>query len=322
MDLENPIQRKILKSVSSIYDPIGFIAPFIVRLRTIMQDVWRLGKQWDNFLHNSFDATLKSLMTEIRNISSIEIPRFLFEDKKTKESTLHIFFDASLKAMCAVAYLKTEYTDSTCSIIIIFMGKAKVAPIQQQNIPKLELAAAVIGVRVAFFIKQQLDVTISKTTFWLDSATTLQWIYNSKERHKRYEANRVAEIFETTSPSDWPHVPGVLNPADDGTIGLKLNEFKPEYRWFNGPLFLKHDPTNWPPTKLPNYTLAASMALSRANQPLIDPKRFSSIEKLKRDLAFLILFISKLKTTTKNFHLTIKTVNMSKNYLLRQSQEL
>ena len=47
VDLENPTQRKIWKSVSSIYDPIGFIASFTVRLRTIMQDVWRLGKQWD-----------------------------------------------------------------------------------------------------------------------------------------------------------------------------------------------------------------------------------------------------------------------------------
>ena len=234
VDLENPTKRRILKSVSSIYDLIGFIAPFTMRLETIMQDVWRLGKQWDNPLPNSFDATLNSLMTEIRNLSSIEIPRFLFGEKKTpKESTLHIFRDASLTAMSAVEYLKTEYTYSTCSINFI-MGKAKVAPIRQQNIPKLELAAAVIGVRLAFFIKQQLDVTISKTTIWSDSATTLQWIYNSKERHKMYVANRVAKNLETTSTSDWRHVPCVLNPADNGTRGLKLNEFNPECRGLTG----------------------------------------------------------------------------------------
>ena len=56
------------------------------------------------------------------------------------------------------------------------MGKAKVAPILQQIISKLELAAAVIGVWVAFFIKQQLDLSIIKTTFWSDSSTSLQWI--------------------------------------------------------------------------------------------------------------------------------------------------
>ena len=56
---------------------------FTVRFRTIMKDVWRLGKQCDNLLPNSFDAILKSLMREIRNFSSVEIPRFLFEEKKT-----------------------------------------------------------------------------------------------------------------------------------------------------------------------------------------------------------------------------------------------
>ena len=91
--------------------------------------------------------------------------------------------------------------------------------------------------------------------------------------------------------------------------------------WFNGPLFLKHDPTLWPPTNVPNYPLAASMALSRANQPLIDPKRFSSFEKLKLVLAFVILFINNLKNTTKSIHLTIKKVKMSKIDLLRQSQQ-
>ena len=156
----------------------------IVRLRTIMQDVGRLGKQWDKLLPNSFYGTLKSLMTEIRNISSNKKPRILFEEKKDpKESTLHIFGNASLTAMCAVAYLRTEYTDSTCSINFI-MGKAKVSPIRQQSIHKVELAAAVIVVWVAFFKKQQLAVTISKTTFWSDSATNLQWIYNSKKDKK------------------------------------------------------------------------------------------------------------------------------------------
>ena len=52
-----------------------------------------------------------------------------------------------------------------------------------------------------------------------------------------FVANGVAENRETTSPSDRCHVPGVLNPADDGTRGLKLSEFKPECRWFNGPFF-------------------------------------------------------------------------------------
>ena len=135
-DVENPTQEKKLKSDSSIYDPIGFNAPFTAQLRTILQDFWRLGKQWYNPLSNSFDATLKSHIADIRNASSIKLSRFLFKEKKpTNESSLHIFCDDSLTAICAVAYLRTDYADSTCSISFL-MGKTKAAPIRQQSKPK------------------------------------------------------------------------------------------------------------------------------------------------------------------------------------------
>ena len=128
-----------------------------------MHDIWRLGKQWDNPLPNRFDATLRSLLTEIRNVSSIQLPRFLFREKTpTKESALHIFGDASITAICAEAYLRTEHTESICSINFN-LGKAKVALIRQQSISKLEKTAAVFGVWLAHFINQQLDVTIGKT---------------------------------------------------------------------------------------------------------------------------------------------------------------
>ena len=127
-----------------------------------MQDIWRLGKQWDNPLPNRFDATLRSLLTEIRNVSSIQLPRFFFNEKTlTRESALHIFGDSSITAICAVAYLRAEYTKSICSISF-YLGKAKVALIRPQSISKLEKTAAVIGFWAALFINQQFDVTIGK----------------------------------------------------------------------------------------------------------------------------------------------------------------
>ena len=157
------------------------------------------------------------------------------------------------------------------------IGKAKAAPARLRSIHKLKLAAF-FGSLVAFFMKQQLDVTIGKTTFWSDSARTLKWIYNSKEKQKKlYVANRVDKNLEASSPSNWRHTPGVFNSADDGTRQLKLQEFTPECRWFNGPLFLEPDPTKWLSTNLPYYPLAATTALSEAIQPLIDTKEFSCI---------------------------------------------
>ena len=70
-----------------------------------MQDVCRLEKQRDYSLPMSSDSILKYLKIDIRKVSSIEITRFFNEKIIINESTLHIFCDASLTAMCALACL-------------------------------------------------------------------------------------------------------------------------------------------------------------------------------------------------------------------------
>ena len=46
-------QRSVLSFVSSVFDPIGLVAPYTVRARLILKDIWRLsGQQWDDPLAN------------------------------------------------------------------------------------------------------------------------------------------------------------------------------------------------------------------------------------------------------------------------------
>ena len=65
---------------------------------------------------------------------------------------LHIFTDASEETMLIVAYLQN---DSTLSYVI---GKCRVTPIRHMTIPKLELQAAVYGVRLRKLILNEHDV--------------------------------------------------------------------------------------------------------------------------------------------------------------------
>ena len=53
-----------------------------------------------------------------------------------------------------------------CSFVI---GKARLAPICEITIPRLELSAAVISVQLHQTIKEELDVVVDKVTFWIDS---------------------------------------------------------------------------------------------------------------------------------------------------------
>ena len=68
------------------------------------------------------------------------------------------------------------------------------------SIPRLELQAATLSVKIYRVLMHELTYEISKVTFWSNSQTTMQYIKNDTKRFQTYVANRVAEIREVTSP--------------------------------------------------------------------------------------------------------------------------
>ena len=51
---------------------------------------------------------------------------------------------------------------------------------------------------------------------------------------------------KTTSPEQWRHIPGTLNPADLPTRGLSVSDLAESDVWMEGPTFLKDDESTWP----------------------------------------------------------------------------
>ena len=54
----------------------------------------------------------------------------------------------------------------------------------------------------------------------------------------------MGEIQTNTNPSQWRHIPGELNVADDLTRGLKAEQL--DGRWQHGPEFLLKPKSEWP----------------------------------------------------------------------------
>ena len=100
------------------------------------------------------------------------------------------FCDASEKAYRGIAYLKFEFMKEKpyCSS---FMVKVRLAPIKTFSLPRVELNAAVLGIRPYKSVIKELDLPIYKTTFWKDSTLMLQYIRNDSQCFKTYFANRV-----------------------------------------------------------------------------------------------------------------------------------
>ena len=56
------------------------------------------------------------------------------------------------------------------------MAKSRLAPIKTLTMSRLELNAAIIGVKLFNLIIHEIDLSIEKVKFWSDSMLTLQYI--------------------------------------------------------------------------------------------------------------------------------------------------
>lgn len=151
LGLRAPTKREMLKTLMSIYDPLGLIAFFLVYLKMLLQEVWETTMAWDEQIPDNLNQKWKKWIALLPSVEKVSIPR-LYSSKispDTAESIeLHTFVDASEFAYCAVSYLRI--TDKNGIECVLVGAKTKVASIKPLlTIPRLELLAAVLGTQLA-----------------------------------------------------------------------------------------------------------------------------------------------------------------------------
>ena len=123
------------------------------------------------------------------------------------------------------------------------MSKNRLALIKTISLPRLELNAAALGVRLYTMIIQEINLPIQNVFFWTDSTLVLQYLRNERHRFKVYVANSVTEILEMTTAFQWHHIGSEENPADIcsrgvATVNELSNEIGSAKSWYKGPNFL------------------------------------------------------------------------------------
>ena len=107
----------------------------------------------------------------MQTIKYSSLPRKYFA-ASPKNIQLHNFSDASLEAICIVAYFRAEVNDEI--EISFVLGKCRIAPVKQLSIPRLALQAALYSVRLRALTIKEHDLRIDSVTLWTDSVTVLQ----------------------------------------------------------------------------------------------------------------------------------------------------
>ena len=250
---DKPLTRRgILSTISSVYDPLGFISPVVLVGKQILQQTCGDDVDWDDPIPENVHMRWERWRSDLNELANLQIKRCVIPDDFTdvKIMEFHHFSDASSVGYGQCSYLRSIDASGRiyCSLL---MGKARDAPRKAMTIPRLELTAAVISVKVHAVLKREFEFENVLHFFWTDSSVVLGYIMNDAKRFHVFVGNRVQLIRDQTNPCQWKYVQSKENPADIASRGATASELISS-NWITGPTFLwnKELPTSHAVTDL------------------------------------------------------------------------
>ena len=330
-----PTKRNLVSLVGKFYDPLGFLAPVTIRFKILFQKMCQEKIDWDNTLPSNLLKEWKELVADLSEGKPISAPRSYFDrvDKNPTAITLCGFCDASTRAYAAVIYLVLR---TSSNVVRFVVSKTRVAPLQSQTIPRLELLSAYLFSKLIVSVVDSLKPTLPQIDVrcYTDSQVALYWICGTNKEWKPFVQNRVNEIRRNVHPSLWSHCPGRSNPADLPSRGLPALEVSVNQLWRQGPAWLhvgvepyvETEPPSMPEECIVELKTRVARSLTLVNtvskcvvSELIDCKRFSALSRLLRVTAQVLRAVEKFKNWKNhqgNTHSTVTLGQMTEARLL------
>lgn len=306
-------KRNVLSRIAQFFDPLGFIAPVIIKAKIFIQQLWLVKLNWDDTLPDHLAKDWRKFEVDLNDLTLLQVPRFL-NTFSSSTIEIHGFSDASSYAMSAVVYLKVINSESTS--INFVCAKTKVAPLKKMTIPRLELTAATLLAKLVNYVRRTLNLFAYDVWLWIDSSVALTWITNSPSKWKEFVSNRVNYIQEQIPSAHWRFVPGMENPADCASRGLSPKSLSDHPLWWQGPSWLINDSSSWPKCDFTPNSVAFSEERRHksvhTNQKVTEPDlllRYSSFKKLLRITAWCLKF--KGVTTKTDSHLYLAPIDIN-----------
>ncbi|XP_029167446.1 uncharacterized protein LOC114937947 [Nylanderia fulva] len=284
-------KRRVLAETARLFDPMGWLAPVVIRAKILIQTTWLQQLDWDTPLPAKDVKRWQQLLNQLPLLSNIRVNRWLSTDSDYSTLQIHGFADASERGYAAAVYIRNSGTKRIT--INLVMGKSKVAPVKPVSLPRLELCAAVLLTTLTLHIRNTLGLTSTPVHLWSDSKVTLHWIQGHAARWKTFVANRVAHIQTQLPDAQWRHVAGKDNPADCASRGINPEELVNHTLWWTGPTWLALDETAWPSSEVhiaeDDLPEQRTTSLMTKGSVVVEPDillRFSALHRLLRVTAW------------------------------------
>lgn len=238
--LERYTKRNMLSFISQIFDPLGILGPVLVQAKILMQKVWFLNLNWDDYLPEPLHTQWIEFARRLVEMKAISVPRNI-NMLAVNSIELVGYADASNVAYGCCLYLRIMDNHKTVKVNLL-CSKSRINPkAKQLTTPRLELNSALLLSMLAKKVHDILCLKYNVKTFlYMDSQIVLAWLKIQPEKLSVYVANRVKQIQKLTSEFHWFYVQTSDNPADCLSRGISPQalEEKVGQLWFHGPQFL------------------------------------------------------------------------------------
>ena len=252
--IKKPIRTKrdLWKIIPSIYDPIGFLSPYVVLGKAIVAKACRLIKSWDARLPDYFRDLLLRWASEFDQIECMVWDRFAGIENP-KRTQLYGCCDASNFALGACIYLVSTAQNGEITIKLI-LSKTRNAAQDEHSIPRLELASAVVLTNMMQHARKIYpEISDQDITLFTDSANVLFWLYSGHLSWKPFVAHQLKKIRKSTDVNCWRHIDTKENPADLASRGETLKNLIKSDFWNSGPSFWKSGDLNVGASEVSGY---------------------------------------------------------------------
>ena len=128
---DTPLTRRgILSTISSIYDPLGFVAPVLLMGKQLLQELCRDRVDWDDPVPDHIRTRWEQWRNELLLLNDFKVQRCFKPNDfgELKSIQLHHFSDASTSGygQCSYIRLLNVQEQVHCELV---MAKSRVSPL-------------------------------------------------------------------------------------------------------------------------------------------------------------------------------------------------
>ena len=102
----------MLKNVATLFDPLGLVAAYTIRAKTLLEVMWTRGLDWDEGIGGDLTEQVHQWFSELDDLKKVQVHRCLQPRTGPTETTIHTFVDASKDAFGAISYVRNARLES------------------------------------------------------------------------------------------------------------------------------------------------------------------------------------------------------------------